>query len=211
MAYVTGSRLDEDDLPASMGERMLEAWRDMSASTRRLIGERPTEGRILFYVVISDMVFFLSWTMKTVLAPTVAAQGQMPLEMAGYMVVAFLMRTAVLYVFAAGAYAVCAAAGGAGSWRDTRIAVFWATLVSAPFGFLAAILTVGLSMGERSFAALGDPMLALPTYYVGLVPFLWFIAAGLAAAHGWSRIAWPFLVLSAGTVALSLLAVYLSA
>lgn len=212
MAYATGSRLDEDDdLPASMGERVWEAWRDMPASTRRLIAEQPTEGRLLFYVILSDMVFFLSWTMKTVLAPTAAAQGRMPLEMAGYMAVAFLMRTAVLYLFAAGAFAVCATAGGSGSWRDTRVAVFWGALVSAPFGFLAASLTVALAVGERSLPALGDPVLALPTYYVGLVPFLWFIAAGLAAAHGWKKTSWPFLGLSAGTVALSLMAVYLSA
>ncbi|SDW30971.1 hypothetical protein SAMN05444336_101662 [Albimonas donghaensis] len=210
MAYVTGSRLDED-LPPSLGERVLEGWRDMRASTKRLIAEAPSEGRLLFYVVISDMVFFLSWTMKTVLAPTAAAQGQMPLEMGAYMVIAFLMRTAVLYVFAAGAYALCALVGGSGSWKDTRIAIFWGTLVSAPFGLLAASLTVGLSLGERSIPALGDPILALPTYYVGLVPFLWFISAGLAAAHGWVKTSWPFLALSAGTVALSVLAVYLSA
>ncbi|MGM0585420.1 MAG: hypothetical protein ACQEUZ_12305 [Pseudomonadota bacterium] len=201
---------EEDDLPVTMNERILEAWRDMPTSVARLISESPSEGRLLFYVILSDVVFFLSWTLKTVLAPTSAVVARLPVEMGGWMLLAFLMRTAVMYVFAAGAYGALNLAGGTGSWRDTRAAVFWGALVSAPFGLLAAFVGVVLAHGERVLPALADPLFAVPPYYLGLVPFLWFIAAGLGTAHGFRRVGWIFLSLSIGTVALSWIGVYLA-
>lgn len=203
--------LADDDLPLTMNERILEAWRDMPASTRRLLDESPSEGRLLFYVVLSDVVFFLSWTLKTLLAPTSAALDKLPTDMGAWLLVAILFRTASLYVFAAIASAVAAAFGGRGSWKDTRAAIFWGALVSAPFGLLAATLGVLLSRGEATIPALADPIFALPPYYVGLVPFLWFIAAGIATAQRFARVGWTFLALSVATVAFSLCGVYLSA
>ncbi len=202
---------DEEDYgPATMSARVLEAWRDMEASTRRLLSQNPGEGRLLFYVILADMVFFLSWTAKTVLAPTSAAAAQMPLNMGGWILAAFLMRTAGMYVLAAAAHAVCRLSGGSGSWRDTRAAAFWGGLVASPFGLLASALAVLLAQGERSMPALADPIFSLPPYYIGLVPFLWFIAAGIATAQS-LRVGWIFLMLSTGTVALSILGVYLTA
>ncbi len=202
---------DEEDYgPATMSARVLEAWRDMALSTRRLILENPAESRLLFYVILADMIFFLSWTVKTVLAPTSAAAAQMPWNVGGWILVAFLMRTALMYVFAAAACALCRMVGGTGSWRDTRAAIFWGGLVAAPFGLLASALAALLAQGERSLPQLADPIFALPPYYIGLVPFLWFIAAGIATVQE-MRVGWIFLVLSAGTVALSILGVYLTA
>jgi hypothetical protein len=211
-AYLTAqsSAWEEDDRPVTMNGRILEAWRDMPTSAARLISENPSEGRLLFYVMLSDVVFFLSWTLKTVLAPTSAAVAKLPVEMGGWMLLAFLMRTAVMYVFAAGACGALRLAGGTGSWRDTRAAVFWGALVSAPFGLLAAFMGVLFAHGERSLPALADPLFAIPPYYLGLVPFLWFIAAGLGTAHGFSRVGGIFLALSTGTVALSWMGVYLA-
>lgn len=198
------------DIPPDMNDRFLEAWRDMAASTRRLLAERPSEGRLLFFVILSDVVFFLSWTLKTLLAPTSAAAETLPIGVAAWLLVAILFRTSSLYVLAALAAAAATLCGGAGSWRDTRAAVFWGALVSAPFGLLAAALTVVLNRAETSLPALADPLFALPPYYVGLVPFLWFVAAGIAAAHRFERIGWSFLTLSVAAVALSLMGVYLS-
>ena len=74
----------EDDIgPATMSGRVWEAWLDMQASTRRLVSENPSEGRLLFYLILSDLVFFLSWTIKGVLAPTSAAAAVMPIQMGG--------------------------------------------------------------------------------------------------------------------------------
>ncbi|MFO7857034.1 MAG: YIP1 family protein [Paracoccaceae bacterium] len=200
----------EAEVPPDMNDRILEAWRDMSASTRRLLAERPSEGRLLFFVILSDAIFFLSWTLKTLLAPTSAVAETMPFDVAALLLAAILFRTASLYVLAALAAAAATLCGGVGSWRDTRAAVFWGALVSAPFGLLAAGLAVVLNRAEASLPALADPLFALPPYYVGLVPFLWFVAAGIAAAHRFERIGWSFLTLSVAAVALSLAGVYLS-
>ena len=200
----------EDDLPLTMNDRILEAWRDMPTSTLRLLSEKPSEGRLLFYVVLSDVVFLMSWTLKTLLAPTSAALAKLPTDIGAWLMIAILFRTASLYVLAAVASAACALFGGRGTWKDTRAAVFWGALVSAPFGLLAALLGLLLSRGETVLPALADPVFALPPYYVGLVPFLWFIAAGVATAQRFERIGWTFLSLSVATVALSVFGVYLS-
>lgn len=200
----------EDDLPLTMNARILEAWRDMPASTRRLIAERPSEGRLLFFVILSDVVFFLSWTLKTLLAPTAAAVAAMPGDIGVWLLVAIFLRTACLYILAALAAGACAAAGGRGTWKDTRAAIFWGALVSAPFGLLAAVLGLLLNRGETAFPALSNPLFALPPYYIGLVPFLWFLAAGIATAQKFERVGWTFLALSVATVALSAFGVYLS-
>lgn len=198
------------DYPLTMNDRMVEAWRDMAASTRRLLDENPSEGRLLFYVIASDIVFFFSWSLKTLLAPTSAAVAQLPVDIGLWLLLAILTRTGLLYAFATLAAAACQVAGGTGSARDTRAAVFWGALVSAPFGLMASILAVALSRGEQFLPALQNPIFTLPPYYLGLVPFLWFIAAGLAEAHGFRRPSLVFLCLSVATVALSFWGLYLS-
>ncbi|MEM6438635.1 MAG: YIP1 family protein [Pseudomonadota bacterium] len=196
--------------PLTMNDRLLEAWRDMAVSTRRLLDENPTEGRLLFYLILSDVVFFFSWSLKTLLAPTSAAAAQLPIDIGLWLILAILTRTGALYALATLATAAAQLAGGRGSARDTRAAVFWAALVSAPFGLMASVLAVILSRGEQAVPALQNPVFTLPPYYLGLVPFLWFIAAGLAEAHGFRRPPLVFLALSLGAVALSFWGLYLS-
>lgn len=205
------SRLDEDDdLPPSLPERIAEAWRDMPAATRRLLAEHPPEARLLVFVILSDLAFFLSWTLKTVLAPSSVAAAALPLNIALWLMAALLLRTLCLYAFAAVARIACTAFGGIGDWHATRVAVFLGALVAAPFGLLAAALAVALSAAEPHVPLFANPLFALPPYYIGLVPFLWFISAGLATVHGFARTGWTFLALSVATVALSLVGVYLS-
>ncbi len=196
---------------ASLKDRILDAWADMRASTRRLMGEQPSEARLLFYVMMSDVIFFLSWTIKTVVAPTAAAQAKLPLEIGMWLVLALFARTSIMYVFSALMRVICLAFGGTGGWWETRIGVFWGALVSAPFGVAAALFTVMLSWFEDSVPILKNDLLALPPYYIGLIPFLYFISAGLAEAHGFRRMGFLFMTLSIAAVALSVFAVYLAA
>ena len=210
-AYQHAADMTADlDYPLTMNDRVVEAWRDMAASTRRLLEESPSEGRLLFYVIASDIVFFFSWSLKTLLAPTSAAVAQLPVDIGLWLLLAILCRTGALYAFATLAAAACQVAGGTGSARDTRAAIFWGALVSAPFGLMASVLAVALSRGEQVLPALQNPIFTLPPYYLGLVPFLWFIAAGLAEAHGFRRPSLVFLCLSVATVALSFWGLYLS-
>ncbi len=198
------------DEPVTMNDRILEAWRDMPGSMRRLLAEKPSEGRLLFFVILSDVIFFASWSLKTMIAPTAAAVSKLPVDMAKWLLVALVARTVMLYGASTVICAVCQVCGGWGNAQETRAAVFWSALVTAPFGLAAALLAMILSEGEQIWPALQDPVFALPPYYLGLVPLLWFTALAVATAHRFERSSGVFLGLSCATVAFSAFGVYLS-
>ena len=168
-------------------ERITDAWHNMHRSTRRLIREEPSEARLLFYVLMSDMIFFLSWSIKTVVAPTAGAVDRVPFEVAFWLIVALFMRTTLMYIFAILLGSVLRLMGGTASWRDTRTAVFWGALVAAPFGFLLALVTVVFRLLEPYVPALGVDTISLLPYWISIMTFLWYISAGLAEAHGFKN------------------------
>ncbi len=192
-------------------ERVVDSWRDTGAATRRLIDEEPSEARLLFYVMCSDIIFFLSWTIKTVVAPTQSAAEKLPIQIGLWLVLALLARTTTMYLFAGFLKLLSQPFGGKGGWYETRVAVFWGALIAAPFGFLAALITVSLSYVEDAAPFLQNPIVAMLPYYLGLLPFLWFIAAGVAEAQRFTRVSTLFSFLSLGAIALTLVGLYLSA
>ena len=201
----------ESTVRSSFAERVIDSWRDMGAATRRLIDDEPSEARLLFYVMCSDIIFFLSWTIKTVVAPTDAAAAKLPVQIGLWLVLALLARTTTMYLFAAFLRTLSRVFGGQGGWYETRVAVFWGALVSAPFGFLAALITVSLSWVEHLAPMMQNDVVALLPYYLGLLPFLWFISAGVVEAQRFSRVSALFGFLSFGAIALTLVGLYLSA
>ncbi len=168
-------------------ERITDAWRDMRHSTRRLVAEKPSEARLFFYVLMSDLIFFISWSLKTVVSPTLVASSKLPTEIGLWLVIALLCRSFAMYFFSILLGSLARVMGGTGTWRETRTAVFWGALVAAPFGFLCAVVTVVLASFEPSFPILGADWIALPPYWLSLIPFVWFISAGLAEVHGFKR------------------------
>jgi len=185
-----------EEAHAGLGWRITDAWLRMGKSTRRLIREDPSEGRLLFYVLMADIVVFLSWTLKTVVVPH--PDAPIPLQVSLWLVLMLMGRTAIMYAFAAIAGAVLKLCGGTGSWRDTRAGVFWGGFVAAPFSLLASLITVGLAMA-RGDAVATDNWYIIPLYWISLIPFVWFIAGGLAEAQR-IRQAPIFLALSILTV-----------
>jgi len=205
--YSPAGRLGESR--SGLGPRMVDAWRDMRASTRRLIDENPSEHRLLFYVLLSDIVFFLSWSLKTVVSPVSGVKEQVPLEIGAWLIAALMLRTASMYAFSVIVTFVAKTAGGTGSWRDNRAGIFWGALVAAPFGLLMAAVTVSMSWLEPMFPVLREDWVALPPYWISLVPFLWFISQGVAEANGYTKNALTFLIMSAVALAGMLGAMYL--
>ena len=169
-------------------ERILDAWKDMRLSTRRLIAEEPSEARLFFYVLMSDLIFFISWSLKTVVSPTVVASTKLPTEIGLWLIVALACRSFAMYFFSILLGSFARVLGGTGTWRETRTAVFWGALASAPFGFLCAVVTVVLASMEPTFPVLGADWIALPPYWLSLIPFVWMISAGLAEAHGFKKV-----------------------
>lgn len=196
---------------SNLADRIVDAWRDMDASTGRLLREQPTEARLLFYVLMSDMIFFLSWSIKAVVTPTAEAAERLPLEVSFWLVFALLCRTSAIYFMSILIGSAARIMGGTGTWRETRTAVFWGALVAAPFGFLCAIITVVLNALEPVIPMLGADWVALPPYWVSLIPFVWFISAGLARAHNFERVSTVFAAMSSIAVAGIVLAMYLRA
>ncbi|WP_069301644.1 YIP1 family protein [Neptunicoccus sediminis] len=178
-------------------DRVSDAWRDMRSSTRRLLRERPSEGRLIFYVLVSDMVFFASWSLKTLVAPASIAGGIISADKIGLLMMAALMlRTALMYLFSLVVQVVARIFNGAASWKETRTAVFWGAFVSAPFGLAAAVIAAVMGMYEPALPFLGNKWLALPVYWLGLIPFVWYIAAGTAEAHKFRMTSPTFMAMS---------------
>ena len=191
--------------------RVLDGWKDMRASTRRLIEENPTEGRLLFYILLSDMVFFLSWSLKAVVAPSVAAQNMLPAEIGLLLIAALFMRTFWVYAFSMLLWGVAKLCGGTGSARDTRAGVFWGSFVAAPFGLLFALVTVAFTSLEQSFPILQGSVISQAPYWLSLIPFVYFISAGVAEAHRFKFTFPMFAGLSLTAMALWLIVLYLRA
>lgn len=161
--------------------RMLSAWADLRGAMRAELDRRPSEGRLLFYVMLSGLIWFLgraavlSWGP---LAPTLSESeylGRMAAEFAS----AMTFRTLAFYLVAAVAGAVARAAGGTGSWRDSRAAVFWAALVAAPAILAAGLLSLLLTAVPGQAAPIASSL--------GALAFAWTLAFCLAEAHGFRR------------------------
>ena len=191
--------------------RIIDAWRDMPASTRRLIKERPSEARLFFFVLLSDLIFFLSFSVKTVVSPTSMAESVLPNDVALLLVVALMMRTAIIYTFAIVLGLILRAFGGTGTLKDTRAGVFWGSFVSAPFEILAAILIVVMASLEGSMPFLSGETISLAPLWLGLLPYIWFVSAGATSAHGFKRFFPLFAALSLLCIVAMIVALYLRA
>lgn len=176
--------------------RVLFAWFNFRKSVRRMIVDRPTEGTLLKMLLWSDLFFFLSWTMKAVIVPNEAGVGLISAEIGVLFVLSMVVRTAAMYLFAMVTGAICRIFGGRGTWRNTRIAVFWAAFVTAPIGVMAACLSVLFNNLALYYPIFGATFIAQPPYYASMLLFVWFVSLGVAKAHGFRSVAPIFMAMS---------------
>lgn len=195
----------------SLFARISEAWKDMPDSTNRMIDEHPSESRLLFFVLMSDLMFFLSWSMKTVVSPTSLAESVLPDDVALLLVGALLVRTTFIYIFSFFVGFALKPFGGTGTMKATRIGIFWGSFVAAPFGVLAAFVTVAMTSLESSLPFLANPTISLAPLWLGLLPYVWFVSAGASTAHGFKKFFPLFAALSLLCVVAMFVALYLRA
>ena len=181
---------------SSMLERIIDAWVNMRSSARRLIAENPNEGRLVFLILLSDLIFFLSWSIKTIVAPISSAAEYIPAEIGLFLVGALMVRTPFMYLFSLIVFGIAKLFGGKGSWYETRVCVFWAALVSAPFSFIAALVTVGMYGLEDYIPLFKEEWISLPPYWLGLIPFVWLISEGISESHKFKNSSPVFMVMS---------------
>ena len=183
-----------DDTAEGVWTRIWKSWTDMAGVTRKLIDEAPSEGRLIFYLVMSDLVFFLSWTFKTVIIPALEGTPDTPVVIGLWLLVALMVRTALFYLASVLVWVMCIGVGGQGNWRDTKSGMFWGSLVSAPFGFAAAFLTVGLlQVGPE---VISNQWAVILPFLIAMIPFVWYISGGVSEAHKFSQPYVLFIVLS---------------
>jgi hypothetical protein len=205
-------RRDDDGInEMSLWRRMRLSYSDMRAATRQLIGENPSEARLLFFVLLSDVIFFLNRGLSLVISPGAGASEKLPLEIGVWLIGALFLRTATLYIFSGLVASVCRLFGGQGSFRDTRTGVFWASLVAAPIGVLGALIVSLFAHLEDAIPILGEPIVTLPAHLIGMVFFVFFVSASVAEAHKFKNTSPVFMAFSVLTVVLLILGIYVYA
>jgi len=166
--------------------RVLGAWADLRGAMRAEIDQVPSEGRLLFYLVLSQIVWLIGRLMALTFGPLGPAYSSDDLASAASGQVASLFfRLLLMYGVAALGHGLARAFGGTGGWRDSRAALFWAALVAAP-AMLAATLLSLLASGLTPWAGPSVGML-------GNVAFAWVLAQCMAEAHGFAR-GWKVMV-----------------
>lgn len=193
----------------SVWRRMVLSYKDMRATTRALIEENPSEARLLFFVLMSDVIFFLSRGLALVIAPSGAASSRLPLEIGLWLIIALFLRTATLYGFSALVAGTCRVLGGKGSWHATRAAVFWASLVAAPIGVIGSLITAAFAHLEKVWPVFAEDMVALPPLWIGIVVFVFFLSAGVAEAQRFRRTSPVFMTFSLLAVVLSIAGIFM--
>ena len=182
--------------------RVLGAWADLRGSLRAELDRGAGEARLLYYAVLSGLIWFLgraallSWGP---MGPTLTEDEFLRLTGAEFISAVFY-RTLALYAVAAIAGWVALRFGGSGTWHDSRAAVFWASLVAAPV-ILAATLFSMLLTGVPGRAAEIASML-------GALASAWALAHCITEAHGF-RSPWRVLAVIAAIAAAFVLALYL--
>lgn len=169
----------------SIWARMRLSYWDMREATRTLIDEDPSEPRLLFFVLMSDVIFFLSFGVRLVVAPSSSVENMLPLPaMLGVGLVGILLlRTMLLYLFAGVVKVAGWPFGGRGTFKELRAGVFWGSLVAAPVGVFGAILGAVFAKLELQDPMFGSAIFVWPPLVIGIVAFVYFLAAGVAEAH----------------------------
>ncbi len=183
--------------------RLLRSFYDMKGVTQELIHEQPSEARLLMFVLLSDMIFILSWCVKTIVSPTASAAAMMGTDVALWLVFALMLRTTAIYALALAIGVTMRIFGATGSLQDIRTGVFWGSFVAAPFGLLVAELAVAINGLENTLPFLKYEGIQLMPYWLGLVPFVWFVSKGVAAANKMENFIPVFGAISAVAVILS--------
>ncbi len=192
---------DAPRAPRGLVARIAVAWaHGIRRSTAHELAADHGEGRILAYALGSCLGLLIA---RLPIDIQQAASQPEPPELGALVtanVVSMLFFTPIFLYAVAGLLGVALrAAGGAGSWRDTRLALFWAELCAIPAVLLAATAEILL----RS-AGMPPALAQIPGAAAGLLA-AWFWCGALAEAHGYRR-AWPaFVLLAAAAIALALL------
>jgi hypothetical protein len=169
--------------PLGLVDRMARTWRAPRAAVRAEIAG-ASEARLMFYALFGSALFTLATVAEQALNPAPGVQDHGARLVVAQMVAGLFFRPLALYGAAGLLGFACRAAGGRGSWRDTRVATFWSALVAAPAG-------VALAAAGAALSGVGGAPQAVAAAGASAGSLVWaaLLAPALAEAHGF-RSAW---------------------
>jgi len=181
--------------------RILGAWADLRGSMRFELDRHPSEGRLLFYVMLSGLIWFIGRYLLLVSSTSALTMGQDEFigRVGAEFVAAIFFRSLAFYALAALAGGVAKAAGGNGDWHDSRAAMFWAALVAAPVILASTLLSLMLTGVLEDAAGIAGML--------GAIAFAWAVANCFAEAHGFASV-WRVFAAVAGLSAAFIGSVY---
>lgn len=189
-------------LNPSMTQRVIHSYFDMRGATEEFIAERPSEGRLLQVIMLSNMFFVLSWCMKAIIAPASVASETVGTDIILWLAVAMMMRTTLVYGTALFTGLVCKIMGGQASLQETRAGVFWGAVVAAPIGLVITVTAAVIVTLSDVIPLFQNGNVQMVPYWLGTVPFIWFISKGAATANRMDSAVPLFGILSAVCVGL---------
>lgn len=162
--------------------RVLSAWRDMRGSMRVLLEDRPSEGMLFGFILVSGFFHFLGSAAELWLDPrsVTLTQGEVLANIYWLAVFFFVMRPIGLYLLAFLGHGMARLFGGTGSAYESRAAMAWAAMVAAPVWLTLKLLGLSLQneIGHELARAVGE---------FGFIPFLFALANCFAEAHRFDR------------------------
>lgn len=126
----------------SASGEILRAYRGFGASMRRRLDEHPGEERLLIYLVIAILLFFVARIPNLLEVSAIQATEDISIEaiFVTNLVSSFFFAPLMFYTVAALSHLVAKAFGGKGTSYGARLALFWTLLVIAPLSLISTIL-----------------------------------------------------------------------
>lgn len=164
----------------------------VNPAARAFIRRRPSGLRLLLLILVTDMVFFLCFSVKLAALPIRPLDHMFDGTLRVSLGLALVGRTVFLYALAGLLGSIGRRAGGTGSARDTLAGLVWATIAAVPIAIGLALLAVFIAALQAAFPVFDAKWLAVLPHWMSIITFVWLTAVGVASAHGVTRLA-PFL------------------
>lgn len=170
----------------SIAGEIIRAYQGPRASMRRRLAAHPGEERLLIYLVVAILLFFVARIPNLL----VSSSLQTTEEISGSaifvtnLVASFFFAPLLFYGIASVSRIVSKIFGGSGNGYASRLALFWSLLVVSPFSLLSTILQSAIPVLWLSTT--------LPVVMFLLFAFVW--GACLSIAEGFKS---PYLTTSA--------------
>ncbi len=152
----------------------------MRGSLRWLLAQRPSETQLLILLLLSGGFFFLLALAQHAAGGEPLSPGALGGLVFGGVVVFGLIWPLTAYLGALVGHGLARAFGGQGTGRDSRAAMAWAALVSAPVILLA-------SLGGLLLEGALPAEIARAVRSLGLLALAYALSQCMAEAHGFSK------------------------